>query len=206
MKRYRLLLVILLCAAFTIPLWGETKFVTYKNESFNYEIRIPESWHTVDLNLKDRHIMYAYPDKSIEIKVKALRSGEEDMDKIIRNNKWNLRDVDSRLNKIIETGKISIKQNVEGKLLVFEYRAQKNTMLQRTLVTVNGGIVYVIECKSPVKKFYDFDEIFNTALRSFNFMTTGMIKEKADESTDDRIKSAPKGEREKDTSEDFSKL
>jgi len=153
-----------------LPLSAETKLVTYKNDSFNYEIQVPESWQTVDLNMKDKHIMYAFTEKNTEIKVKASRSVEEDIDKIISNNKWNLRNIDARLNSIIETGKISIKQNVIGKLLVFEYHTRKNTILQRTLVTLNGGIVYIVECKSPIKNFYNYDQIFNSALSSFNFI------------------------------------
>jgi hypothetical protein len=186
MKKHRLFTSILLTAAciffISQQLQGAARFISYKNNDFNYEIMVPASWRLVDLNLKDRHIMYSYPEKSTEIKIKAIRTAEEDVDRIVRNNRWNLSNIDSRLNKILETGKIAIKQNVYGKLLVFEYHERKKTMLQRTLISVNGGIVYIIECKAPVKTFYSNDEIFNTALSSFNVLNPAAGEESSDRS------------------------
>ena len=161
----------------SLPVTGGERYITYKNQPFNYEIKVPSSWRSTDLVLENKHIMYASPDKSTWIKVKALKSPEEDLDKIARDNKWNLRGIDSRLNEIIETGKIAVKQNVSGKLLVFEYHSDKKRVLRRTLITINGGIVYIIECTSPTRSFYTHEEIFNTALSSFNFLGTAPLKE-----------------------------
>lgn len=165
--------------ALSLPVTGGERFYTYKNQSFNYEIKVPASWRSTDLNLENKHVMYASPDKSTWIKVKAVKSSEEDLEMIARDNRWNMRQIDSRLNEIIETGKIAIKQSVTGKLLVFEYHSDKKRVLRRTLITINGGIVYIIECTSPTKNFYTHDEAFNTALSSFNFLGSAPLKEES---------------------------
>lgn len=148
----------------------KTEFVSYKNEKFNYEIGIPVTWKRSELTLENKHIMHAYPDKYTEIKIKAIKSNENDIEKIVHNNKWDLRKIDPRIKKIIETGNISITRNVNGKLLVLEYHTKNNSILQRSLITINNGIVYLIECKSPVKNFYNYDNIFTLALASFGYL------------------------------------
>jgi len=150
-----------------------TESVSYKNEKFNYEIEIPGTWKRSELTLDNKHIMHAYPDKYTLIKVKAIKSDENNIEKIVHNNKWNLRKIDSRLMKIIETGNISVTKNVNGKLLVLEYHTKNNSILQRSLITINSGIAYLVECKSPVKTFYNYDHIFNLALASFSYLKPG---------------------------------
>ncbi len=154
----------------TLSIKAGSSFTPYKNEQFNYEIKLPSSWEVLDLTLADKHVMYSSPDSVTKIKLKALKSEAAGVEGIIRDNKWNLRSIDPRLNKIIETEKIAIKKNVQGKLLVFEYRSAKGAFLQRSLVTVNGGIVYILECKSTLNRFYRYDEVFNAVFSSFNFL------------------------------------
>lgn len=170
MKTVAILLLAILTIIPTLSANAVSPYTPYKNEQFNYEIMLPSTWEVLDLTLTDKHIMYSSPDSVTKIKLKALKSDAASIDSIIRDNKWNLRGIDPRLNKIIETEKITIKKNVQGKLLVFEYRSGKGTMLQRSLVTVNGGIVYILECKSTLKNFYRFDAIFNAVFSSFNFL------------------------------------
>lgn len=166
-------IAILLAGCMLLPalsLTAGSSFTPYKNEQFNYEIKLPSSWEVLDLTLTDKHVMYSSPDSVTKIKLKALKSDAAGVEGIIRDNKWNLRSIDPRLNKIIETEKIAIKKNVQGKLLVFEYRSAKAAFLQRSLVAVNGGIVYILECKSTLDRFYRYDDVFNTVFSSFNFL------------------------------------
>ncbi|TAL32936.1 MAG: hypothetical protein EPN93_14805 [Spirochaetes bacterium] len=167
-KKAPIIMFVLALAA--SPVFSHFWFATYKNEAYNYSIQVPNEWALSEMSLANKHIMYSCPDKLTEIKVKALKSGESDIDRIANKSKWNLRDIDSRLNKIIETGNITITKNIAGKLMVFEYTQGRRDILQRTLVAVNGGIVYLIECKAPVGTFYKYEEIFNTAFSSFGFL------------------------------------
>jgi len=171
MKTRKLVLLSLVTLLIT-PLFAETaRYADYKNEAFNYEIKLPAGWFSTHLDLEDRHLLYCYPDRFTKIKVKALKSDEQDLDRIVQSNIWKIRDIDPRLNEIIETGKISVKKNVYGKLLVCEYRSRNNRFLQRTLIAANNGIIYVVECRAPIKTFYRYEPYFNSTLTSFGYLT-----------------------------------
>jgi hypothetical protein len=147
-----------------------TQFGTYINKNYNYEIIVPASWQKEESGVSENHLMYAKLNSSTGIKVRALKSSTEDIEKIIHSETWDLKKVDPRLNKILETEKIQIQKNISGKLLLFDYRARNNNMLQRTLIAINGGIIYIIECKSPINTFYKYEDIFTTALASFKYI------------------------------------
>jgi len=172
MKKRTLVLLWFLALLIAPGFAEETRYTEYKNEAFNYEIKLPAGWFSTHLDLENRHILYSYPDRLTKIKVKALKSDEQDLDRIVQSNIWNIRDIDPRLNEIIETGKISIKKNVYGKLLVCEYRSRNNRFLQRTLIAANKGIIYVVECRAPVKAFYRYEPYFNSTLSSFGYLTS----------------------------------
>lgn len=153
-------------------LGAESTGYEYRNERFNYSIVLPASWERSDLTLEEKHLLYAFPDRSTEIKLKAMRSSESDLDKIA-GERWNLSGIDPNLNKIIETGRIGIRQNVTGKLLVFEYRSRAGTMLERTLITHNAGVLYILRCSSPTASFYRHEAAFNTAMATFRYIASG---------------------------------
>ncbi|HSV98377.1 MAG TPA: hypothetical protein VLM75_15760 [Spirochaetota bacterium] len=161
---------LVLCVVFLTPtLRAESPGHEYRNECFNYTISLPPGWERSDLTLERRHLLYAFPDRNTEIKVKASFSSETDLEKIA-GDRWNLSGVDPILNKIIETGRISIRRKVTGKLLVFEFRSRGGATLQRTLITHNAGILYIIQCTSPTATFYRHEGAFNVALSSFSYI------------------------------------
>lgn len=163
-------MLILLIMGYSLPLSSENGYIIYKNGEYNYEIILPQSWKRAVVTLSKKHIMYADRASHTDIKVRAFRSSADDIEKTVLENKWSLRNIDSRLNEIIETERIEIKKNVTGKLLVFEFRSNKKNLLQRTMITINNGIVYIIECKSPLKTFYEYEDIFTIAMASFNYL------------------------------------
>ncbi len=167
---------------FATLIHSETDFILYKNKKFNYKIIIPRAWKKVDLILKDKSIMYTLKDKNTEIKVRAYRSPDQDIDKITHETQWDLQSIDPKLNKIIETKNIEIKKNVVGKLLVFEYRSNKKNILNRVMITKNDLTTYIIECRSTIDRFYQYDNIFTTALSSFSFLS------KSDDNTSEKGK------------------
>ena len=123
MKRYFMkITVVWILIFFSIPLASEIGFHSYKNYKFNYQIIIPNSWKLTELNLEDKHIMYAEKNEHTLIKVIAIRSSTKKIEEIIHENIWNMRKIDSKFNKIIETDKINIRNDITGKVLVFEYR------------------------------------------------------------------------------------
>lgn len=149
------------------------QYGNYINNNYNYEIIIPLSWTKAELTLSNKHFMYATKDANTIIKVKAMKSSDLDIENAVNLNTWDLRKIDPRLNKIIETEKIKVKKNIIGKILIFEYQSRKNNFLQRTLVTINNGIIYIIDCRAPQYSFYKYEDIFTTAIASFKHIGEG---------------------------------
>jgi len=174
MKKLSALGLVLVVVVSAARLGAENTGYEYRNERFNYTIILPPSWERSDLTLEERHLLYAFPDRNTEIKIKAVRSSESDIERI-SGARWKLDGIDPQLNKIIDTGKIRIRRNVTGKLLVFEYRAPGGAKLQRTLITHNAGILYIVQCTSPTSSFYRHERAFNTAMASFNYIAGGEI-------------------------------
>jgi hypothetical protein len=176
----KLVLVISIIFSVYIPSSADSEYTNYRNDSFRYTITVPSSWNLYDLNTEKRHILYVYPNNSVMIKVKALKSTDSGTEDVLHNKSWNLWKIDSRLNKIIETENIQVSKNIEGKLLVFEYRKGKNTVLQRVLITRSNDSIFIIECRAPVYSFYKYDAIFNNALASFACNGKASSSEKPD--------------------------
>ena len=65
------------------------------------------------------------------------------------------------------------------------------------MVTRNGAITYIIECKSTINKFYQYDNIFTTALSSFSFLS------KSEDETIEKKKVDKDEELEEDESEEL---
>jgi len=158
-----------LFAPLSISFSSSMGYFTYKNLEFNYKMKIPHSWQIVDINQGEKHHMSAKKDYA-EIKVMAIKVNRSAINSLIHQMKWNLRETDPQVHKIIETKKINIKENMIGKLLVFEYKVNKKQMLHRAIISVNNNITYTLECISPVGNFYQYNEIFVTALASFNYI------------------------------------
>ena len=154
---------------------ARVQYSTYINKNFNYEIIVPKTWKKDESVSADRHSMYTKINISTGIKVRAFKS-PDDIEKIIHAETWDLKKIDPRLNKILETKKIKIQKTITGKLILFDYRTKNNSLLQRTLVAVNGGIVYIVECKSPVNTFYKYEDIFTTAIASFKYLDANAVE------------------------------
>lgn len=146
------------------------QYGTYINKNFNYTIVVPKSWPKEESAIADKHTMFAKLSANTGIKIRSFRSSDENIEKIIHSETWDLKKIDPRMNKIIETEKIQIQKNITGKLLIFEYRAKKSNLLQRTLIAINSGIIYIVECKAPLTTFYKYEDIFTTALASFKYI------------------------------------
>lgn len=168
------LMTIKLCAFF-IMIYSSAclakGFISYENKNYNYKIIIPKKWKNKAQTKKAKHTLQIKKDHNTSIEVEAY-STTDDIDNIIRQKKWDLRNVKSRFRKIIETEKISINNNAVGKLLVFEYIYNRSNFLHRTLITKNNDIIYIINCKSPTWCFYRVEDIFTTAFASFGYLSS----------------------------------
>lgn len=182
MKRYFMkITVVCILIFFSIPLASEIGFHSYKNYKFNYQIIIPNSWKLTELNLEYKHIMYAEKNEHTLIKVIAIKSSTKKIEEIIHENIWNMRKIDSKFNKIIETDKINIRNDITGKVFVFEYRFNNRNLLQRTMLIMNNQTFYTIECRSLYNTFYKFEDILTIAMSSFNFINDSKDQEETDE-------------------------
>ncbi|HOS41049.1 MAG TPA: hypothetical protein PLG31_15050 [Spirochaetota bacterium] len=181
MKRIASIAAIIILSA--VATGAHPHYRTYTNSPFNYKIIVPSDWERVVLNLSKKHIMYASKSATIEIKVRAFRGDDVRFDNIVHDERWDLRKIDAHLNSIIETGNITIKKNVKGKLFVFEYTMHRTRMIQRTMITKNADTVYIIECRAPRKTFYTYEKIFTTALGSFANLE--VEKTRSDDNLDD---------------------
>jgi hypothetical protein len=210
MKKNIIILSFALLLSFCIMSDGHSavQYGNYVNNNYNYAIIIPISWNREELTLSSKHFMYAVKDANTEIKVRAFKSATQDIEKTAHAKTWDLRKIDPRLNKILETEKIEIKKNIKGKLLIFEYKSKKNNILQRTLITKNSGIIYIIECKSPKYLFYKYEDIFTTAFASFKYIQSGGIENSEDQKSETaapepEIKEEPKSNSSADTTEEL---
>ncbi len=172
------------------------KYNTYSSDAYNYEIIIPETWKKEELTLSSKHFMYALKDANVEIKVRAFKTKDEDIDKAVHSETWDLRKIDPSLNKIIETEKITIKKNITGKILLFDYKSKNKNFLQRILISRNDNITYIIECISPREAFYKYEDVFTIALASFKYLSgeskknsEAEVKKPADGNDDEQLES-----------------
>lgn len=150
-----------------VPSEGDHHYIKQRCEQFRYEITVPAHWQTDEVTLEKKHIFVSYSNQS-EIRVRAFITDDGDIESTVRKRRWNLRTIDPLLHNIIETGKIRVRKNVRDKLLVFEYRSNNKKILQRTLISRSGEIIYIVDCKSPVRSFYANEKYFNIALSSFS--------------------------------------
>jgi hypothetical protein len=118
---------------------------------------------------EESHIMQAIGTRNIDITVRAYKTEGADINRIAHKNRWNLRKIDPFLKKIIDTKRMKIQKKIKGKLLLFEYRLKNRSILQRTMITAKNDIVYIIECRAPMRIFHRFKEPFNIAMSSFKF-------------------------------------
>lgn len=169
------------------PVTADPLYVKQKCEPFNYEIIVPSGWHTDELTLSRRHIFVSHHGLA-EIKVRAYTADDAGLDETMRKNSWNLRKIDPGLNKIIETEKISVKKNISGKLLVFEYRSRRSRMIQRTMIAKNKDTVYIVDCRAPLKSFYGYEKVFNIALSSFSYLSPASIELRKTDSSKKQMK------------------
>jgi hypothetical protein len=148
---------------------GDHHYIKQRCEAFQYEISVPAHWERDEVTLEKKHIFVSYSNRT-EIRVRAFITEEKDINQAIRTRRWNLRSIDPLLNNIIETGKIRIRKKERDDLLVFEYRSDNNKMLQRTMISKSGNMIYIVDCKSPLKNFYKNEKHFNIALSSFSIL------------------------------------
>ncbi|MFH0974836.1 MAG: hypothetical protein V1874_03530 [Spirochaetota bacterium] len=189
--------------------FGAVQYGKYINNTYNYEIIIPLSWQKKESTIQNKHVMYASINPNTGIKVRAFKSSDEDIEKIVHSETWDLRKIDPKLSKIIETEKITVKKNITGKLLIFEYRSKKNDILQRTLITLNNKIIYIVECKSPRFNFSKYEDIFTTALASFKYIQAGAGQDAAikdEPPKEEIIKEKPKEQPQEELIEEDEKL
>jgi hypothetical protein len=206
---FKIFIILLLSYILSSTSFGAVQYGKYINSSYNYEIIIPLLWQKKESISQNKHVMNAAINPSTEIKVRAFKSSDEDIEKIVHSETWDLRKIDPKLSKIIETEKITIKKNITGKLLIFEYRSKKNDILQRTLISVNNKIIYIIECKSPRFTFNKYEDIFTTALASFKYVQAGTERDtaiKEESPKEESIKKQPKEQLQEEGLEEDDKL
>ncbi len=155
-------------------------FIKYENSDYNYRIIIPGAWKKTVTSDKSKHVLLLTNKFDTSVKIEVLKSGD-DIEKIIHEKKWCLRQVDARVQSIIETPTVTLKDNASGKLLVFEYFTNRSTFLHRAFISKNGGMIYIVDCKSPLWNFYRVEDIFNTALASFGYLSAQKAEEASEE-------------------------
>ncbi len=186
MKKSTLCIQIFLAATIVSQalLFADPVYQKFKSDKFNYEIVLPQSWEVATIDMTKKHIMNAVKNDTLDIKVRVYKTEESDYDRVVSKKSWDLRRIDPLLSKILETEKIKIKKNVRGKLLIFEYRSKRKKILQRTMISRNGDMIYIVDCKAPLRQFYRYETIFNVALSSFKYLTPSSDDEENKESDD----------------------
>ncbi len=155
---------------------GDHQFIKQRCDKFKYEITVPAHWETDEITLEKKHIFVSFS-ADAEIRVRAFAAEDTNIETTVWKRRWNLRAIDPLLDNIIETEKIHIRKNIRDKLLVFEYRSNKKKVLQRTLISQSGNIIYIVDCKSSLRSFYKHEKYFNIALSSFEIAPNDALDE-----------------------------
>lgn len=162
--------LVILSLCISLPVFAAEQYVTYTNSAYHYELSVPVSWDKTYAEIDGKYFVTFSSGTGAQIEVRSYTAAADTHDNIIHDLVSDLRKTDPSLSTILETNQVTIRQKIEGKLLIVEYRSKEGTMLQRTMVLRQSGMLYIIECRASVKKFYTYDTAFNTAMSSMTIL------------------------------------
>lgn len=175
-------LPLLMCAAIAVPFSGAFAAAPAKLSAYQggYSTFIPKGLIRNFTTVIPQGAKITYHDGANEttytvrlgdskIRIRALFTKDSDIVSRIQEKKWEMRDLDPSIRIIVEGQPVTLRAMVKGTLLVYQYRDAKSkaSRIQRTLITSQGNIVYIIDCSAPTAGFYAYEQVFNIAMGGF---------------------------------------
>lgn len=144
-------------------------FTRHGNPTFGFSIMIPQCWKKTEADLSYKYILLFQKGTYTEIKISAIKAGDELLQQQIKWVDWYTKGIGARAFEIIETGEVAIDRETKGKLLLLEYSSRGRKIIQRVLIVRHKNILLTIECSGTVDQFYRYSEVFNTVMGSLIF-------------------------------------
>lgn len=144
----------------------DPQYARFTDSRFNYSILIPKEWHKTDYDLTYKRILILMKDSQSCIKITASPNDDESAIQWARWKDWFLGTSGILITKIIEEKTFTRVKGLTGTLIIFEFKQGKKTYLQRLLLAQFKDTFLTIECRAPVKQFYNFAGIFDATMSS----------------------------------------
>lgn len=142
-------------------------FNRYTNSAYNFTLLVPLGWERNEVNLPDKQILVLSRRDGTEIRISASPLGEKEHGKWDNWRDWCIDGIGRSLNEIVDRDNIRISKDISGRLIIFEYTAEK-PVLQRVMIARFNTTQIVVECLSPTATFPKYDDIFNAVMRSID--------------------------------------
>lgn len=144
----------------------DPQFARFTDSRFNYSLLIPKEWHKIDYDLTYKRLLILNKDSDTSIKISATQNNDETTIQWSQWKDWFLGESGILITKIIENKAFTRIKGLNGTLIIFEYKQGKQVYLQRLLLAQFKDTYLSIECRAPVKSFYNFAGIFDAAMSS----------------------------------------
>ena len=149
---------------------GKNEYERYADSRFSYRLYVPAGWTRTARDLDYKHVLTLRRGDRADIAVTATTLDGEEKGKWEQWKTWAARGNGGRLRPIIETGEFTA-GGTTFKIMVFEYTFRGRRVLQRTMLAKNGERLLAVECRSPIRFFSGYTEVFNKVMASVVFST-----------------------------------
>ncbi len=168
--------------------FDDEDYTRYRNTRFQFSLLVPKYWRREVTDLDYKLIITLRKGRNGIIKITSTGADPQELRRYNTIRDWYLTSIGSRVNKIIETGNVSINRGVTGRLYIIEFSKRRRRLLRRILITRYNNKILVIECGTTVSQFYNYNSIFNNVMGSiiFNEKITPRKEQKEEEPVEKR--------------------
>lgn len=149
--------------------FDDEDYTRYRNTRFQFSLLVPKYWRREVTDLDYKHIITLRKGRHGIIKITSTGADPQELRRYDTIRDWYLTSIGRRVNKIVETGNVSINRGITGRLYIIEFSKRRKRLLRRILITRYNNKILVVECGTTVRQFYNYSEIFNNVMGSIIF-------------------------------------
>lgn len=142
---------------------AEIAYRIYRNPTIGFSLLVPTRWSTDEISTATLAVFSAYT-KDAEIVVRVSLQSDEKADAVAGSVKT----VPRAFIAIIDRESFVVQKKEIGIISVHQYFKEGQKYLKRTLHMRDKEYAYELVCSAPLKAFYQYEEAFNIALKSFS--------------------------------------
>ncbi len=173
-----------------VLLRADAGYERMKSLRYGYSILVPSEWKKTVAELPEKTITLLRKGDSSEIAITASVDTEGEVEKWNTWRDWYMKDRGVLQREIVEIKDIPIHGSARGRMLLLEYTQRGERILQKVLIVRNKGLLLVVECRSTLKLYYRYSEIFENVSGSILFPdreSGGMEKTEGGKNTESGI-------------------